>query len=297
MGSNAHESGKTILPGQPAPSDAAKKELVAEEVGHQVHNPVNQQNDKGVPAFDPDTEKRIADKVAADQSGKSEDVKGTKKDEVTHVPKMISDPTIRPTPNPGTEGDSPPPVERPAPENTGCICDSLSYNLTIKKVHLPKNGNPDTTSVHDAVQRYTFSDPPEGTETEIPVSLSQRLLPHEHFLISFSDVKIYCHCVNNTTEKVPCQVYKRISGVRGDPGARVSDLKKDKINVKKIELINKETEQFIFKMEPDDDSRKNRGFCEIKFEVFGACFSDDCDFKGKVSAPCERVFKIKISNP
>src|SRR5690606_29293472 len=125
----------------------------------------------------------------------------------------------------------------------------------------------------------------------ISITLSEDLKANEHFEVTFSDINVYCHCINGAAGNVSCQFYKRASGKgqKAALGARVDKETKDKINVEKVEELKSDVDgQFKFKIVPGKDRKQDEGFCEVLFEVFGACFSKDCVIEGQSSTDCSR---------
>lgn len=297
LGAEAGAVGE-VIKGKSPPSGNELDANLAEELNHSAQNRKEQDDGSNRNASDSIIKKSGLEMQTAIPAEKQ------KEDEIKKIndqypPKMVSDPTIRPTPNPGAEGDSPPPTEVPPPANTNCICDSLNFSFRLEKVYAPGGGGQDTSLVYDAVKSHNFPDPEGGSETEIPVVLANALRANEFFIITFSNVNVHCHCVNNTSGEAPCEVYNRISGSgqKSALGTKVKDETKGKVNVKEIKEEKNEGSQFVFKLVPAPDSRKARGYCEVIFEVYGACFSRECEIKNQKVTECIRRFKVKISNP
>ncbi|MBK7426461.1 MAG: DUF4157 domain-containing protein [Saprospiraceae bacterium] len=214
-----------------------------------------------------------------------------------HELKVASDTSVRPTPvagnevqNTDTDPPQPPPAEPAAPENTNCICDSLKFKIKLDRVVAPVGGEKTTEKDHESTVPYRFPQTEEIPNSEISITLSEDLKANEHFEVTFSDINFYCHCVNSAAGNVPCQFYKRASGKgqKAALGARVDKETKDKINVEKVEELKSDVEgQYKFKIIPVKDRKQDAGFCELLFEVYGACYSKDCVIEGQSSTDCK----------
>jgi hypothetical protein len=192
-------------------------------------------------------------------------------------------------------GEPPPPMAPPA--ETACICDSLSFRLTVR---LANSKDPNRTDdLSSEARSYPLN---EKSKPEIDIDIDD-WREGDFYVVTVNDITVYCHCQNGMAGNGDCPFYAGEPIVTNKDMVELEEIEKGRKNTevenlgdeedkqnKVVKKASKKGNSFRFKVTP---KQLNNDKVSMEICISASCQSNECAVK-KNEVKCERCFVINF---